>query len=84
MPICTNYCVHNLTGLFPDASVILKVGDQDVVNRILPNKMVIWRKKRDKRLAIREAKKLKRIKEWVSCNQELTTVINSCCQCIRK
>ena len=56
-----------ITGLFPDAAVILKVDDQDVVNRILPNKMVIWRRKRDKRLAIREAKKQKKIKEWVSC-----------------
>ena len=56
-----------ITGLFPDAAVILKVEDEDVVNRILPNKMVIWRRKRDKRLAIREAKKQKRIKEWASC-----------------
>ena len=28
--------------------------------------MIIWRRKRDKRLAIREAKKQKRIKDWVS------------------
>ena len=66
MPIYTAYYVLDLTGLFPDASVILKVGDKDVVNRILPNKMAVWRRKRDKRLAIREAKKRKRIKEWVS------------------
>ena len=58
------------TGLFPNATVILKVDEQDVVKRILPNKMVIWRRKRDKRLAIRDAKKQKRIKEWVS---------NGCC-----
>ena len=54
-----------ITGLFPDATVILKVGDQDVVSRILPPKMAIWRRKRDKRLAIRERKRQKRIKEWV-------------------
>jgi len=54
-----------VTGLFPDVAVILKVEDKDVINRILPNKMAIWRRKRDRRLAIREAKKQKRIKEWV-------------------
>ena len=54
------------TGLFPDATIILKVDNEDVVKRILPNKMVIWRRKRDKRLAIRDVKKQKRIKEWVS------------------
>lgn len=66
-----------ITGLFPDAAVILKVDDQDVVNRILPNKMVIWRRKRDKRLAIREAKKQKKIKEWVSCCTGYTIVVTS-------
>ena len=56
----------NFTGLFPDAAVILKVNDKDIISRILPNKMAIWTRKRDKRLAIREAKKQQRIKEWVS------------------
>jgi len=61
-------CIADIfTGLFPDAAVILKVIDKDVISRILPNKMAIWTRKRDKRLAIREAQKQKRIKEWVGC-----------------
>lgn len=71
-----------ITGLFPDAVVILKVEDEDVVNRILPNKMVIWRRKRDKRLAIREAKKQKRIKEWASCYIILGTLLIILLECI--
>lgn len=56
---------HTILGLFPDAAVILKVDEKDVISRILPNKMAIWIRKRDKRLAIRKAKKDMRIKEWV-------------------
>jgi len=61
-----HYITDIFTGLFPDAAVILKVTEKDVISRILPSKMAIWTRKRDKRLAIREAKKQKRIKEWVS------------------
>jgi len=68
-----HYITDIFTGLFPDVAVILKVTEKDVISRILPNKMAIWTRKRDKRLAIREAKKQKRIKEWVSNNELVTT-----------
>lgn len=78
---CLMITMWFIIGLFPDAAVILKVGDQDVVNRILPYKMAIWRRKRDKRLAIREAKKQKRIKEWVSFDKIIDRFIrvSFCC-----
>ena len=53
-------------GLFPDATVILQLEGDDVINRLLPKKMDIWRKKRDKRVDKRTTARAKVLQEWVS------------------
>ena len=53
-------------GLFPDATVTLQLEGDDVINRLLPKKMDIWRKKRDKRVDKRTAARAKVLQEWVS------------------
>ena len=37
-------------GLFPDAAVTLQLEGDDIIKRLLPKKMEIWCKKRDKRV----------------------------------
>ncbi|XP_076819346.1 adenylate kinase 9-like isoform X2 [Clavelina lepadiformis] len=46
------------SGLFPDAIVFLMVEDNDVVTRLLPDRMDVWRKRRDYRVEVK-----RRIKE---------------------
>ena len=53
-------------GLFPDAVVILQLEGDNVIDRLLPKKMEIWRKKRDARIDKRTAARTKVLEEWVS------------------
>ena len=53
-------------GLFPDATLVLQVEEQHVVDRLLPGKMEIWRRKRDHRIEKRTATRAKVLQEWVS------------------
>ncbi|XP_050391523.2 adenylate kinase 9 [Patella vulgata] len=53
-------------GLFTDAALILSVTDADVIGRLLPPKLDIWKIKRDKRVAIKEKRKEKAKKKRVS------------------
>ena len=52
-------------GLFPDVAAIINVEVEDVINRLLPPKMVKWRVRRDKKLAIKQRKKDKAKKKRV-------------------
>lgn len=52
-------------GLFPDVACILNVEVEDVINRLLPPKMVKWTVRRDKKLAIKQRKKEKAKKKRV-------------------
>ena len=53
-------------GLFPDAALVLKVDEQHVIDRLLPGKMEIWRRKRDQRKEKRATARAKALQEWVS------------------
>lgn len=52
-------------GLFPDAAVFLHVESKHIVERMLPGKMEIWKRKRNKLLEKKALAKEKKIKEWV-------------------
>jgi hypothetical protein len=43
--------VLSMSGLFPDAAILLGVEDTDIVDRLLPWKLERWKVKRNKRLA---------------------------------
>ena len=43
--------VLSMSGLFPDAAILLGVEDTDIIDRLLPGKLTKWKVKRDKRLA---------------------------------
>ena len=43
--------VLSMSGLFPDAAILLGVEDTDIVDRLLPGKLERWKVKRNKRLA---------------------------------
>ncbi|CAG5120480.1 unnamed protein product, partial [Candidula unifasciata] len=47
------------SGLFPDAAIILQASENDVIGRLLPPKLDIWRAKRNKRLAKKARNKAK-------------------------
>ncbi|BFZ09241.1 hypothetical protein BsWGS_12280 [Bradybaena similaris] len=47
------------SGLFPDAAVLLQVSESDVVGRLLPPKLDIWKAKRSRRLAKKARNKAK-------------------------
>eukprot|EP00731_Ephydatia_muelleri_P001087 Em0001g1087a len=51
-------------GLFPDAAVFLHVESKHIVERMLPGKMEIWKRKRNKLLEKKALAKEKKIKEW--------------------
>lgn len=55
-------------GLFPDVGVVMNVEVEDVINRLLPPKMLKWRVRRDKKLAIKLKKKEKSKKKRVRKN----------------
>ena len=55
-------------GLFPDAAVILQLESKHIVERILPGKMEIWKRKRAKLLEKKALAKEKKTKEWVCVN----------------
>lgn len=46
----------------------MQVEETDVVKRLLPGKMEIWRRKRNMLLERKVMAKAKRIKEWVCIN----------------
>ena len=47
----------SMSGLFPDAAILLGVEDTDIVDRLLPGKLEKWKVKRDKRLAEKAKRK---------------------------
>ena len=47
----------SMSGLFPDAAILLGVEDTDIVDRLLPGKLEKWKAKRDKRLAEKAKRK---------------------------
>ena len=52
-------------GLYPDAAAILQVEEHNIVSRLLPGKMEIWRKKRNRKLQKQMEAKEERLREWV-------------------
>ncbi len=50
-------------GLYPDAAITLAVEDTDIQSRLLPPKLNKWKQKRDRRLARKERRKLRKKKE---------------------
>ncbi|XP_064400448.1 adenylate kinase 9-like [Halichondria panicea] len=51
-------------GLFTDCAVVLQVEEKEMVNRLLPNKMGIWYRKKQKRLQKKAEENAKKIEEW--------------------
>ena len=49
--------VLSMSGLFPDAAILLGVEDTDIADRLLPGKLGKWKVKRDKRLAEKAKRK---------------------------
>ena len=44
----------------------LQVEEDDIVKRLLPGKMDIWRRKRDRKVERRTLAREKKLREWVS------------------
>lgn len=71
-------------GLFPDATVILEIEEDDVINRLLPGKMDIWRRKMDKKITKRKQAREKVLTEWVRIKCSIRMCIyhvNIVCTC---
>ena len=49
----------------------MQLEEGDVVRRLLPGKMEVWRRKRDRRVEKRTLAKEKKLKEWVSVRETL-------------
>lgn len=62
-------------GLFPDAAVFLHVESKHIVERILPGKMEIWKRKRNKMLEKKALAKEKKTKEWVCTHTVLVYTV---------
>ena len=60
---CTFSNHHGLYAIMP---VCMQVEVGDVVRRLLPHRLEVWGRKRERRLARRALAKEKRLKEWVS------------------
>ena len=52
-------------GLYPDVAAILQVEENHIVSRLLPQKLEIWRRKKNRRLQKQAKRKQKRFQEWV-------------------
>ena len=50
--------------------LIVQLEEGDVVRRLLPGKMKVWRRKRDRRVEKRTLAKEKKLKEWVSFREQ--------------
>ena len=52
-------------GFYPDCTVLLQIDEQATVKRLLPNKMQIWQRKKDKRMKRKQEAYEKKFNEWV-------------------
>lgn len=63
IPLCLCDCV---IGMFADAVAVLEVEGKNVVKRFAPQRLEVWKNKRDEYLRVFQEGKDRRRKEWVS------------------
>ena len=59
-------CLHTQVLSHGSHTHFLQVEEDDIVKRLLPGKMDIWRRKRDRKVERRTLAREKKLREWVS------------------